>query len=100
MSKVTNNEIHKLLLQLQQDVNTRCEDITKANEEGNQVLAGKIDRFGERLEKLEQRLDKIDEYHVVHTQKFEEVDAWVEEVEKQVNLGFASLINRMNIVET
>ena len=100
MSKVTNNEIHKLLLQLQQDVNTRCEDITKANEEGNQVLAGKIDRFGERLEKLEQRLDKIDEYHVVHTQKFEEVDGRVEEVEKQVNLGFTSLINRMNIVET
>ena len=61
MPNVSNAELHKLLLQLQDDLSNKCAGITRANIEGNKVLADKMDSFGERLNKLEQRLDNIDE---------------------------------------
>ena len=66
MPNVTNAELHKLITQFQEDLNSKVDRMSRENTEANKVIADKIDSFGERLDRFDQRLDRIDGDHLVH----------------------------------
>ena len=99
MPTVSNNEIHRLLMELKDDLNRRCDGIEKANVEGNQALGDRIDRFGTKLEELEQRLDKIDDNHVEHNQKLADTESKIKEIEAKFAETLTSVTNRLAAVE-
>ena len=61
----TNADLHKLLLALQENINTRCDGLEK----NSKALQEKIDGFEARVIRLEQRLVDIDESNIEHSQK-------------------------------
>ena len=99
MSKISNAELHKLISEFKSDFNIKCDTMTKANEDGNKILAEKIDSFSERLDKFDQRLDKIDETNVVYSKKFEELESQIEEVDAKIDEGINSVVHRVSTLE-
>ena len=96
MSKVTNAELHKLILDFKTDYN-----------DGNKALSDKVDSFGVRLDNIDHRLDKIDENLVVHSRKFEEIDAKFEDIDTKIEEadlkatdGINGLVQRIAKLET
>ena len=63
---VTNAELFKLITDFKDEMKLKCEGIKKANEEGIKILA---DDINGRLDRLDQRLDTIDETHLAHDKK-------------------------------
>ena len=99
MPNVTNSELHKLITQFQEDFNARCDKMSKDNADGNKVIAEKIDSFGERLDRFDQRLDRIDGDHLVHAQKFEQIESRFDEVDSKITDNLAGVLNRLAEVE-
>ena len=71
---VSNAELHKLITNFQEQFNKTCDDLKKDGNEGRRELSEKLDAFGERLDIVDKRLDKIEESHLVFTNKFEEIN--------------------------
>ena len=94
---VTNAELFKLITDFKDEMKLKCEGIKKANEEGIKILA---DDINGRLDRLDQRLDTIDETHLAHAKKLEEIDERIEEVDAKTTEGLTSAINRISKLET
>ena len=81
MPNVSNAEIHKLLLQLQEDLTARCNGLSE-----------KIDNFGQNLEKMEKRMD-------IAAEKIDDIDARVDQIEAKTTEGLADLLHKISILE-
>ena len=92
MPNVTNADLHKLLLTLQDNLNKRCDGL----ENSNKTLVSKIDGFGHRLDEFEQRLDNVDETHLAHSQKFKEIE---DRMHAKVTEGLAAAEHRIATLE-
>ena len=92
MPNVSNADIMRQLTQLQEDFKVRCDVISKENVDGIKGITNK-------LVLIEQRLEKIDESNVIHSQKIEDLERRIEEVEAKATEDINSLINRLAAVE-
>ena len=99
MPTVTNAELHKLITQFQEDLNSKVDRMSRENTEANKVIADKIDSFGERLDRFDQRLDRIDGDHLVHAQKFEQIEAKFDDVDLKFTNNIAGVFTRLAEVE-
>ena len=79
---VSNAELHKLITNFQEQFNKTCDDLKKDGNEGRQKLSEKLNSFGKWLDIVDQRLDKIEESHLVYTRKFEEINRNKESTKK------------------
>ena len=79
MPNVSNAELLKQITQFQDDFNSKYDGMNKLNDERNATLVGKIDEFSRRLDQLDQKFDTIEENHLVHVGKFEEIDTQIDE---------------------
>ena len=73
--------------------------MSKDNAESSRVIAEKIDSFGERLDRFDQRLDRIDGDHLLHAQKFEQIEGRVDEIDSKITNNLAGVYDRLAVVE-
>ena len=97
---VSNADLHKSITQFRDDFKTKCDSMAQAHDESIKNLADKIDSFGSRLVKIDQRLDKLEEHHLVHAQKSAETEEKLEEIDAKIDEGLTSAVNRIAQLET
>ena len=93
MPNVSNSELLKEIRQLQEDFNLKYDGMTKENDKRNSALV-------ERLDKLDKRLDALDENHLANVRQFEKIDTRIDELDIKINQDLTSVFHRVAKIES